>query len=130
MVYNNLYIPMSAKPLFFVGAALEDLRAFPDEARLEAGHQLYRVELGRMPADWKPMSSVGSGVYEIRIHTAVEHRVFYVAKYPECIYVLHAFEKKTHQTRRADIEVGRARLKILSQLRKQSDLAHTRRNDG
>lgn len=128
-VYNILYIPMPGKPLFFVGAALEDLRAFPDEARQEAGYQLHLVQLGQMPDNWKPMSSVGRGVYEIRIHTVVEHRVFYIAKYAEGVYVLHVFEKKTHQTRRADIEVGRARLKALDQLRKPTDLAHTRRND-
>jgi phage-related protein len=41
------------------------------------------VQLGLQPGDWKPMPTVGSGVYEIRIHTAVEHRVFYVAKFAE-----------------------------------------------
>lgn len=121
---------MSAKPLFFIGTALEDLRAFPDEARLKAGYQLHLVQLGQMPDNWKPMSSVGRGVYEIRIHTVVEHRVFYIAKYAEAVYVLHVFEKKTKQTRRADVEVGRARLKTLDQLRNQSGLARTRRNDG
>ena len=120
---------MPGRPLFFVGAAREDLRAFSDEARREAGHQLFRVQLGQMPNDWKPMISVGRGVYEIRIHTVVEHRVFYIAKYAEAVYVLHVFEKKTQQTRLADIEVGRARLKTLERLRNQSGLARPRRND-
>lgn len=56
------------------------------------------------------MPSVGVGVQEIRIHTAVEHRVFYVAKFEEVIYVLHAFEKRTRQTRQADIDLGKRRL--------------------
>jgi phage-related protein len=43
------------------------------------------------------MGTVGIGVYEIRIHTAVEHRVFYIAK-------------RTRQTRQADIDPARRRL--------------------
>ena len=60
-----------------------------------------------------------SGVLEIRIHTGVEHRVFYVAKFQEAVYVLHAFEKKRHKTSKQDIELGRARLsELLAQLHK------------
>ncbi len=56
------------------------------------------------------MPSVGSGVREIRIHTQAEHRVMYVAKFVEGIYVLHAFEKRTRKTRQQDLDVARARL--------------------
>jgi putative component of toxin-antitoxin plasmid stabilization module len=34
------------------------------------------------------MPSVGLGVQEIRIHTRTEHRVLYVAKFAEAVYVL------------------------------------------
>jgi phage-related protein len=107
------------KPLSWLGSSLDDLRAFPDEARRAAGYQLERVQQGLMPDDWKPMTAVGSGVYEIRIRTAIEHRVFYVAKYEEAIYVVHAFEKRTRQTRRADIALARQRLADLLRLRGQ-----------
>jgi phage-related protein len=53
----------------------------------------------------------GSGVYEIRIHTRLEHRVFYLAKFAEGIYVLHAFQKKTKKTPAAELELARRRLK-------------------
>jgi phage-related protein len=95
------------KPLIWVGASLSRLRAFPVAARREAGHQLHRVQAGLEPSDWKPMRSVGPGVVEIRIHQEGEHRVLYVAKFAEAIYVLHAFSKKTQQTRQADIEMAR-----------------------
>ena len=72
-----------------------------------------------MPDDWKPMTSVGAGVYEIRIHTALAHRVFYVAKYDDAIYVIHAFEKRTPQTREADIALARKRLADFLRLRGQ-----------
>lgn len=52
-----------------------------------------------MPHDWKPMGAVGPGVNEIRVHTGREHRVFYVAKFADAVYVLHAFEKKGQRTR-------------------------------
>lgn len=55
------------------------------------------------------MPSVGAGVTEIRIHTGVEHRVFYIAKFREAIYVLHAFEKRTRKTAKKDIELARRR---------------------
>jgi phage-related protein len=101
---------MAGKPLVWVGSVLEDLRAFPEDARRQAGYQLRRVQLALMPDDWKAMSSVGQGVYEVRIHTELEHRVLYIAKYDEAVYVLHAFEKRTRQTRQADIDLGRQRL--------------------
>lgn len=110
---------MASKALFWVGATLERLRAFPDAPRREAGHQLHRVQLGLEPSDWKPMPSVGAGVVEIRIHEQGEYRAMYVAKFPEAIYVLHAFVKKTQQTRQPDIEMARRNLaEVLRQRRK------------
>ncbi len=65
------------------------------------------------------MRSVGAGVVEIRIHEEGEYRVLYVAKFAEAIYVLHAFPKKTQQTRQADIEMGRRNLsEVLGHRRK------------
>ena len=101
---------MVERPLAWLGSSLDDVRAFPAEAKRAAGYQLGRVQQGLMPDDWKPMSTVGAGVYEIRIHTELEHRVFYVAKYEDAIYVIHAFEKRTTQTREADIALARRRL--------------------
>jgi phage-related protein len=101
---------MDSKPLVWVGSALDDLRAFPEDARRKIGYQLRRVQLGLMPDDWKAMASFGQGVYEMRIHTELEHRVLYLAKHNEAIYVLHAFEKRTMQTRQADIDLAKRRL--------------------
>ena len=94
------------KAVSWVGSARRDVRAFAKDARQRAGYELYRVQQGLDPTDWKPMPSVGPGVREIRIHTDGEHRVVYVARFDEAIYVLHAFEKKTRKTRRADIDVA------------------------
>lgn len=101
---------MAEKPLRWVGSSLDDLRTFPADARKGAGYQLYRVQAGMMPDDWKSMASVGRGVYEIRVRTAGEHRIFYIARFKEAVYVLHAFQKRTQRTRKADIELGARRL--------------------
>jgi len=50
---------------------------------------------------------VGPGVREIRVHIDGEYRVFYVAKFAEAVYILHAFEKRTRRTRQADIELAK-----------------------
>lgn len=95
------------KPVRFMGSSRRTIKEFPQRARQLAGLELFRIQEGEMPIDWKPMSTVSSGVYEIRIHEPTEHRVVYVAKFPEAIYVLHAFEKKTHKTPQREIETAR-----------------------
>ncbi len=101
---------MSWKPVFWAGSSLEDIRGFPDNARRTAGQQLNRIQHGLMPNDFKSLPTVGPGVYEIRIRTEVEHRVMYVAKFVEGIYVLHAFEKRSQRIRRSDLDLARRRL--------------------
>ncbi len=101
---------MGDKPVLWVGSSLEDLRAFPEVPQRRAGYQLRRLQQGLLPDDWKPVPSVGPGVAETRLHSEVERRVFYVAKFDEAIYVLHAFAKRTRQTRLADMELGGKRL--------------------
>ena len=108
---------MAEKPLVWVGSSLDDLRAFPEDARRLAGFQLRRVQDGLMPSDWKPMRTIGPGVNEIRIHTGVEHRVIYVARFQEAVYVLSAFEKRTRQTPQNEIKLASKRLGELLMIR-------------
>lgn len=99
------------KPLEFAGSSLEDLKAFPAEARRAAGFELSFVQRGLAPSDWKPMKEVGAGVREVRIHVLGEWRVLYVATFAEAVYVLHAFQKKTNKTRTEDLELARKRFR-------------------
>lgn len=111
---------MPLKPLDWLGSALDDLRAFPDPARQRAGFELYRLQQGLDPADWKPISSVGPGVREIRVQTGRAFRVLYVAQFAEAVYVLHAFEKKTQRTPKRDLDLAHRRLaELLRQRRSQ-----------
>ena len=104
----------TSKPVVFRGRALDDLRAFPEAARRQAGFQLDLVQNGREPIDWKPISSIGAGVREIRIRDeAGAFRIIYVAKFADAVFVLHCFEKKTQRTGRPDIELASRRYRDL-----------------
>ncbi|MBL8959543.1 MAG: type II toxin-antitoxin system RelE/ParE family toxin [Gemmatimonadetes bacterium] len=100
---------MHEKPVTWVGSSHEDLRALPAEVRRELGYDLRQVQRGREPRDGKPMATVGAGVWEIRVRVAGAFRLFFVAKFAEAVYVLHVFQKKSQQTPRLDLELGRAR---------------------
>ena len=108
------------KSLEFRGSALGDLRAFPTSSRRECGFQIDRLQRGLEPADCKPLSSVGSGVSEIRVSDSdAAFRVVDVAKIESAIYVLHCFRKKTQKTAGTDIELAKARYKsLLRELKK------------
>ena len=98
------------KPIQFLGDALKCLRAFPPAARQDAGHQLYKVQRGEPPDDFKPLPAVGPGVEEIRVWDETgTYRVIYAARRAEAVYVLHAFPKKTQTTAKRDLDLARAR---------------------
>ena len=104
------------KPTRFLGTARRDLAAFPELARRQAGYELFMVQVGREPADFKPLPTVGSGACEIRIRDAAgAFRVVYVAKFEEAVYVLHAFQKKTRKTSQADIELAVQRYRLIGE---------------
>ncbi|HEU4884691.1 MAG TPA: type II toxin-antitoxin system RelE/ParE family toxin [Longimicrobium sp.] len=115
----------SRKKLEWVGAARAELQAFPPLARRRAGMNLDLVQAGLEPDDWKPMGSVGPGVREIRVRSfdggATQHRVVYVARFPEAVYVLHAFEKKTEQTPLHNLRLAAARYRQLVAKRDLAD---------
>jgi phage-related protein len=107
-LYKILYAQV-VKDVVFVGGAGDDLRSFPLDARQRAGYQLYLVQMGLDPSDWKPMPSIGPGCREIRVRAPGAYRVVYVAAIGEAVYVLHCFQKKARQTTKADIDLARQR---------------------
>jgi phage-related protein len=99
------------KPVVWLGSSKADLKAFPAAAMDDTGHQIFRVQRGLDPDDWKPMPSIGIGVREIRVRDpSGAFRTIYLATRPEAIYVLHCFRKKSQKTARDDIELARQRL--------------------
>jgi phage-related protein len=111
------------KPVHFVGASRDELRQFSDEAREDAGFQLFKVQQGKVPDDWKPMPTIGAGVQEIRVWDECgTYRVFYVTKFEEAVYVLQAFEKRAQKTARPDVQRAKARYAEMLKWRKEHGL--------
>ena len=77
----------SVKPVIWMGGSREDVKRLPEGAQDSLGFELYRVQCGLDPRDWKPMNSVGP--------------------------VLHCFQKKTQRTSRSDLELAMKRFKLI-----------------
>jgi phage-related protein len=106
--------------LTFLGDSRKVLQGLPTNLRRQAGLQLYELQQGHEPDDWKSMATFGMGVNEIRLRDGTGiARVFYVAKFEEAVYILRAFEKKTQKTDDRDIEIGRRRYKALIEERRR-----------
>jgi phage-related protein len=107
---------LQMKPIAFLGHSLDDLREFPSSARSEAGYQLDRVQHGLEPEDFKPLVTIGKGVWEIRISDeAGQFRVIYIAKLKDAVFVLHCFQKKSQKTPLKDLDLASKRLRELLQ---------------
>lgn len=102
------------KRLEFLGSSQDDIRAMPAATRHELGIELMRVQFGGEPTNFKPMSTVGAGACEVRVRDETgAYRAIYVAKFADAVYVLHAFQKKTQRTAKADIELAAKRYKLI-----------------
>ncbi|MBK5256442.1 MAG: type II toxin-antitoxin system RelE/ParE family toxin [Vicinamibacteria bacterium] len=99
------------KKIIWMGSSKADLKAFPAAVMDDVGHQLFLVQCGLEPDDWKPMAAVGAGVREIRVKDVGGiFRTVYLATRPAAVYVLHCFQKKTQQTLQRDVDLARKRL--------------------
>ena len=108
-LYQNGYKTLR-RSLVFLGNSLGCLRDFPEDARHDAGYQLWRLQRGERPDDCKPMLAIGKGVEELRLwDEAGTYRVIYMARLADGVYVLHAFQKKTQTTAKRDIDLARMR---------------------
>jgi phage-related protein len=111
------------KPVHCVGSSRQDFREFPETVQKTAGFQLFKVQQGKEPDDWKPMPTVGAGVQEIRVRDeSGAYRVFNVAKFEEAVYVLDVFEKRSQKTARSDLDLGESRYAELLKYRREGGL--------
>lgn len=102
------------RPLVWMGDSKRRIQAFPDEAQKLMGDQLQLIQFGGMPKDAKPFKGVGGGVFEIALrHDSEAYRAVLAIQLGPKIYVLHAFQKKSHRgiaTPRKDVELIKHRL--------------------
>ena len=107
------------KPIHFLGKCRQALREFPNEARRQGGFDLSQLQQGRMPEDWKLIPGIGLGTIEIRLHQPHEHRILCVVKFPEAVYVLHVFDKKTQKISQRDFNIARKNYAKIAIVRKE-----------
>jgi phage-related protein len=97
---------------------------FPKGVRNALGKELTRIQMGLQPRDGKWLTGIGRSVQEIRIAYSKEaYRVIYVTKLADCIYVLHAFHKKSKtgiETPKEEIDLAKKRYKKLVQSLRRS----------
>lgn len=90
------------------------LQALPQEVKQNFGFELWQLQQGGRPADYRPLPSIGTGVFELRDQDArAWYRVVYLMQINNVIYVLHCFEKKSRKMPRRDFEKAKQRLKAV-----------------
>ena len=104
------------KAVVWIGSTLEDLRAFPKEARKKIGDALRFAQLGEKHVAVKPLKGFGgAGVLEVVEDVRGDaYRAVYTVCFANVVYALHAFQKKsTHgiETPRRHLDLIRKRLK-------------------
>jgi phage-related protein len=96
------------------GDSREVLHSFPHDVRQNLGFQLWQLQQCEKPADYRPLPSIGTGVFELRDQDERSwYRVVYLSRIDDVIYVLHCFEKKSREMPRRDFETAKRRLKAV-----------------
>lgn len=96
------------------GDSLEVIRSFPDGVRQDLGVELRRLQTGLLPIHFRPMPSIGKGVYELKEQDGRSwYRLVYLAKIRGRIYVLHCFRKQSGKTAKSDLSLASSRLRMV-----------------
>lgn len=100
-----------AKQIEWIGAALDDLRRFPEDVQDCVGYALHVAQMGGKHGKAKPLKGhKGAGVLEIvDDYDGDTYRAVYTVNFSDAVYVLHAFQKKS----KTGIETPKEHLKII-----------------
>jgi phage-related protein len=103
----------------WVKAALKDFKDFPADVQTRALAALTMVADGGKPDVAKPMSGLGSGVWELAMRSrAGAFRVVYLLQTGTDVWVVHAFQKKSKTgiaTPKMEIDLIRNRIRRLKE---------------
>jgi phage-related protein len=111
----------SLKPLEWAPGALRVVRSFPKAVRIGIGRALQFAQAGSKHPAAKAMKGFsGASVIEIiEDYDRATYRAVYTVRFEDCVYVLHAFQKKSKRgiaTPQTEIDLIRTRLKWAEQL--------------
>jgi phage-related protein len=129
-IYNYMYISLDPPVIVsFVTAAMgiarpatiawegnsrEVLGDFPARVKQNLGFELWQLQQGERPSDYRPLSSIGAGAFELRDQDErAWYRVIYLSRINDIIYVLHCFEKKGREMPKRDFDIARQRLRAV-----------------
>lgn len=106
----------AVRSLKFNDAARRAYLDLPADIIRDFGFHLFEAQRGRLPSIAKTLKGFGGAdVLELRESDAAgTYRAVYTVRFGNRVYVLHAFQKKSHKgisTDKQDIELIKARLK-------------------
>jgi phage-related protein len=107
---------MTTKPVVWIGSSKEDLRGLPERVQDMFGYALFLAQSGKRHPDAKPLKGFGgASVLEVvEDYRSDTYRAVYTVKFPEAVYVLHVFQKKSKHgiaTPKQELELIKDRLK-------------------
>lgn len=111
---------LTRRPLHFIGSSKRDLRGLPEEVQDVFGSALLDAQFGDTPVGAR---AFGEGVPH-EVMKLVEdfdrdtYRAAYTVAFPQAVYVLHVFKKKSKsgiRTPAPDRELIRARLRAAAE---------------
>jgi phage-related protein len=109
----------NTRKINWIKGALKDFLDFPHDAQDRASTALTFVAEGVTPDIAKPLTGLGSGIWELAIKSRGDaFRIVYVLQLAEDIWVVHAFQKKSKTgiaTPRRQIDLVRERIKRLKE---------------
>ena len=112
------------KSVIWIGDSLKQVKSFPEEVRRYIGSSLYDAQLGDKPKNAKPFKGAGKGVFEIVTRFDSDtYRTVYAVQISSCIYVLHAFMKKSPKgikTAQQDVDLIKKRYKAAIERSKEN----------
>jgi phage-related protein len=109
----------NTRAINWLKAALKDFLAFPQVAQDKAGTALTMIAEGATPDIAKPLTGLGSGIWELAIKSRGDaYRVVYALQLGDDIWVVHAFQKKSKKgiaTPKMEIDLVKERIKRLKE---------------
>jgi phage-related protein len=91
----NPDMPGEPKDVEWCGRSKEALRELSEDMQDAFGLDLWWVQIGLNPRSMKRLSD---GLIELKINdTDNTYRLVYISKFEEAVYVLHVFNKKSHE---------------------------------
>jgi len=68
------------------GNSREVLQAFPEDVKQNFGFELWQLQQGERPGDYRPLPSIGTGVFELRDQDErAWYRVIYLSRINDVI---------------------------------------------